>query len=417
MRNRIILFFITLYIFTLSWTDTFSIGEWLPLHVIFTILISLMFFLQVIKAGRLSLKPIAKGDFFIIFFVIALIFTSAFNLNEKTFNYILAYILIFVFEYLVIKSAFYKNIGYEKLMRINVYAVVFLSMFVLFEFSLNYFFSINIQEFMSRHRIISAIYGGYLPRSYGLATEPGVVAFYYNTVGVLALWCIWEKMNIRRMLKIILSLLIIGGFLTTFSSAGIFFAIVSLIFVILWRGLSGIKKQIDLKRIVIINFLVIGLIIFGLLNYDVIKSVGDFFNPIFEKVSLNTEFNSVSDRLSRWERGITSIKNNPFIGTGLGSTTLSGFGSSTNWYMFLIVEAGIVGFLPIALFLIYVFIDIIKSKYSTKYYYLYGYIAGIMHFSVISTFYHPFLWTLIALFYIEKVSLVNSKKSKSMERT
>ncbi|WP_418790839.1 O-antigen ligase family protein [Phosphitispora sp. TUW77] len=356
-----------------------------------------------------------KGeDLFVLIFIASLIFSGFINPNAKTVNYIGAYFLIFIFEYLILKGAIYKNININELLKVNMIAIIFLGIFIILEFSLNYYLGINIQDFLPRSRMNTAIYGGIFPRSYGFATEPGVAAFYFNTLGPIGLWYLWKKERIKKYKKLILSIIVTVAFITTFSSAGIVFFILSFLIVSLLNLHRISRKKIRLKRVINLIPILLFIMITLAFNLEIINKFEAFINPILSKMSLNTQVGSVSDRLSRWERGLDSIKDKPIFGSGLGSTTLSGYGSSTNWYMFLTVETGLIGILPVLIFLVLIFIRLMKSKNESRNIYLFSFIAGILHFSVISTFYHPFLWLLIIIFYFDNDSYKRRKKCENM---
>ena len=92
--------------------------------------------------------------------------------------------------------------------------------------------------------------------------------------------------------------------------------------------------------------------------------------------------------------------------TGVGSTNATGTrGSNINWYIFLTVEGGLLSSIPIMLFLVFSFVRIAYSRVPGKMWFLVGLTAGAVHFLAISTFFYPFLWILLIMFFLAEYSM------------
>lgn len=414
MLNKLLSTLVLAYIFVISWTDTFSLGKWFPMHVVITIVIIPFFLLQVLQNEKLPRQSIKKEDTFIFLLIFTLFLGLLRNYSDKSINYIAAYILIFICEFIIIKLVIYKNVKLEKVLYTNFIAVVFVSIFVLLEFSLNHFLNINIQEFLPRTRVNSATYLRIYTRSYGLATEPGVLAFYYNTMGVLAIGYLWTKSNTLKYKKIIFTTLILLAFFTTFSSAGFTFILLAIAIVKVLNLIKNPNKNIKLNKIITFSIIVFSIFFLIAINSSIVLQIQEFITPIINKVTLGDNVHSASDRVSRWVASVDNIKENPILGKGLGSTSVSGVGSSTNWYLFLAMESGVLALIPVILFIISTFIRMLKSKHKNKAFYLTGFIAGCMHLTVMSTFYHPFLWFLIVMFNFDNDSSKNKFQNLSI---
>ena len=71
----------------------------------------------------------------------------------------------------------------------------------------------------------------------------------------------------------------------------------------------------------------------------------------------------------------------------------------------ILIESGFISFIFIMLFLFSVLIKIINLNHQSTIAYLIGFLAGAGHLLVISTFFYPFLFLLIAIFFVQKASL------------
>ncbi|SIR46716.1 hypothetical protein [Halanaerobium kushneri] len=394
---------IFLYVFTISWVDTFSLGDWFPLHVLIGSAIFFIFFIKtLLRNGKINFNVINVDDLFLLIAIFGMLTSSLFNSNIKSINYIMAYLYVFLIGYLSLKIIFFQTISFKSLLRFNFLGVLFVSIFSVIEFFLELFFKINIQTLLPRHKEAKAVYMG-ISRSYAFSPEPGVVAFYFTTLAPIAVWYLWSFSRIKKINKVLLSLIMLSGWLSTFSAAGLVFLPLSFFistFIILFLNKKNIT--ISKNRLMYIWILIIIIFILFYFNIDVISY---YFRGIYDKVTFRN-ISSGQDRLSRWVYGLNNIKDNLLFGTGLGNTSVQGRGSTTNWYMFLTLEGGIISSFPIFIFLLLSFIRIFKSNIKGKIFFLTGFIGGTMHFLVISTFQHSFLWLLLIIFSVYNEEII-----------
>ena len=133
--------------------------------------------------------------------------------------------------------------------------------------------------------------------------------------------------------------------------------------------------------------------------------VQDFMTPIFMKLTLSDGIRSSEHRLDRWEEGSEIALDRPFLGYGPRYFSGQGQISPLNWYLMLLVEGGFLSLVFIILFLLLVMWEIIRFRHPSRMPILVGFLAGAGHLLVISTFQHPFLWMLIAIFFVLKARL------------
>ena len=283
-------------------------------------------------------------DVVLLLFLGLIIFSSILHFNTKSVNYLSAYLFVFSVEYFLFRLLLYLYVDIKKLLTLNSLAVTFVGAFCTFELSLQYLYYIDIQEWMYRSRPATATYLEIFSRSYGFSTEPTVVAYYFNTMGPIAVWKIlqWSKKSYLAMLKSWLAIFfIVVGFFSTFSSAGYLFLLSALFLttILVWRP--------KLTTLGLMKFtVIIGLMFMLIFSYmDVLIY---YFEDIYRKLSFDTDYISVSTRLDALLLAADRILANLLTGIGLGMTSSLGESSAMNWYVSIISETGIITFVVIS---------------------------------------------------------------------
>jgi len=373
--------FVYLFFFFLSWTDLLSIQNKIPLSIIFGIIIIILYF---IGYKKIYLSIYELEDFFVLGLVVWVLLSGFIQPNEKSLNYILTYLLILFFLFIVLKSILYTTTPLNILLKANFYGVYFTLFFVIIEFILNTLFDVHIQDYLPKRREATATIGGYIYRSYGFATEPGVVAYYFSTLGLIALWYIFFKSDYSKSIKKALTIIFIIGDLTLYSSTGVFAILFGLFFSTIINIKSIIKNTF---RIILIGGI---LVIFS-------SYITETMTPLYNKVIYMSQNKSGQMRLERWKESVDTISSNPVLGMGIGYLSANNKGSPISWHLFLMEETGILSGFLIFLYYIFFFFRIKTSKIKGKNLILTSFIAGIIHLSVISTFQYPFLFIAIIL--------------------
>jgi hypothetical protein len=215
-------------------------------------------------------------------------------------------------------------------------------------------------------------------------------------LGPLAISYLWKGTPWSKSVKIAYSAVIFISWMLTFSAAGFAFLIFSLAFAFSYYLITGqfYKYFIYYKKIII--FMMVPIISFFIyLNY-----VG-ILDPIFNKIFLIGDSGSAFSRVSRWKVGLTDFSTSPFYGNGSGYYSAQGINSVISWYLLLLVEGGLLVLLPLLIFLVLVLARICRYRSKFQFAYMVGFVAGISHLSVISTFFIPALWLLLVIFYLD----------------
>jgi len=387
-----------IYIYCISWTQVFRIHPWLPVHVVLGISIFILFFLTISiqnKKLKIPLSLYHSEDIFLILGIIFIIFSAIINAGNKSINYILAYIYIFIIGYLLFKGIFFLKTKAKKLLMANALGVLFVCMLAVLETLLYLLFDINIQNYIPRGTggVGVATYLDFFHRSYAFATEPTILAFYLNTLGPIGLWQWWQT-SIRKIWKIAISILFFLALISTFSPTVFTFLpfafLVSLTLVFFDSVVKKKKILLSLKTPVFLIAILL-IVVLSSLCLPLVSKVKYFSNGIYEKITLESQ----TTRTTLWETGIKDLQKNPLVGKGIGTTVGV---SNINWYIYLAKEGGMISLLPFLIFFALTIFRILKSRMKGKRWFLTGFLAGIMHLAVISTFFHPFIWVLLIIF-------------------
>ncbi len=376
-------FLVLLYIFFASWTNAFAINDWLPVYIVvlFLSFISVQF-KKVLMSNKIKFNYYVEDFLLIFFFIFILLFALLFP-TSKSLNYIAAYFIAIFINYFFIRNYIFQNLKLYQVLNANIFGVFFVSLFCNLEFFLSSFKNIYIQDFIPRTMIADADYLIGIRRVYGFSEEPTYLAWYLETLGLIAIWSVIVNSKNKYFRYLFISSVIIT-FITTFSASGIGTLFLSFIIVFIFR----IKKNI--KNIVF--FLsIISLITFVYFYFF------DFFDILNSKLTLNQE--GSGNRKDMWLSAFIDFYKNPLFGNGLGFYSSLGLESPVNYFLFLISENGIFPLILIFLFYLIVLYKVYKSSFQKSYFFLIAIIGGILHLFTQSLFFHPCLWLTISFFY------------------
>jgi O-antigen ligase len=239
----------------------------------------------------------------------------------------------------------------------------------------------------------NAIYQLGLPRVYGFSEEPTYLAWYLLTLGIISIWWITQIAK-HKIIKLFLISPIALCFLLTFSGAGIgiFVGIGIPIFFYFSKEKLQWLKYFGITLITVIYFVS---------QIDIDYS---FFEPFINKIlfaqgeSGNSDINDLH-RGELWQREILSFFQNPFMGKGLGYYSYNEGGTVVNFYLMLMLEAGVFPLILLLLFYATIFKKIIALKTSVKPYLIVAFLCGIGHLISQSLFHHPCIWLLFIFIY------------------
>ncbi|MCG9563276.1 hypothetical protein L1D28_16950 [Vibrio chagasii] len=370
--------FISLYLFVISWNGVLSNSELLTPYVIASLLVIICALVFLIPNGMPgSFKAFRKSDMFLALFLISLFGVSIFNYTDKTINYLFAYIYVFVILYFIIlflTSNFYSF----KLMVSWLYrGVLFVSIFVLVEFSLN-LLGFSLYEIIPRvGNEADALYGSF-NRAYAFSLEPGVLAAYLVILGPIS---VISYFGLKSSMGLWLSLLILlVAILLTFSAYAFVCLVVYAFVVILFN-----KNRLPM--------ILLCIIIAISSNY----LAPELLQPLFKKITFSGG-GSVLERHDGLLRAFDALEYVLVGGVGLGYEASLGESSYKNLYLTVLAESGLFVAILFYLFITLSFFEILISKVNNKPIYISAYICGCIFFAMVSNFQYPFLITLLILF-------------------
>jgi len=382
--NAYLKIFIFLFIFFVSWTSAFA-SEWLTIPTVLSILLlfglitSFLFFIRNFNLYDLAFY---KENIILFCFIISITIIALLQPNSKTNNYLLAYYFNF---FLTFWLSEYVIINYSKtkyILNVNLFTIIFVSIFGSTDFLLQVFSGFRIQDYIPRNVPSFSIFGALgFPRNTGFCEEPTYFAWYYNCLGLIAIWHLY-RIHIWFILKIFFTVIILFSYLTTFSSAGIPFLI---LFASFYTLLFSKKRLYFIVGISITVFLFI--------TAAQIDEDFDLIAPVIEKLSL--EGDSGEDRNDNWVEGWAAFKENPLLGKGLGYYSSIKRQSFLNYYLFLSTEVGIIPTFLFCLFLLYVYRRIWKYEGEGRIIFLISFSCGVAHLLTQSSFYMPYFWLMI----------------------
>jgi len=396
----------TLFIFTVGYSNAFSLGTQLPIHLAISIVLPFALIFYSKRNIYFNRKIFGKEDVFLLLFLLSVTISSLFNVNDKTINYISAYWVVFILEYFLVKIYIYY-MSIVNILKINYYSIIIISIYVIIEVILQGVFSINLQDYVLsefQYNTLAFNIGSFeLYRAYGLSIEPTLLSYHLNTLGLLAIYYTINY-NTSKLIKRSVFLIIVANLLT--------FSIGGWSFIILGMSLSLLVYKYMRVSSVLMSKLIkpIGLIIILLVVSNKYYGSNVDISGFSSKTNVTDENYNASGRLTYISNSLEIMQDSDlFTGIGLGDLSLRGMTSPTNLYVFIFVESGIVS---LVLFLLFIIFSIPNTRYVfyDKGYFilLTGIIAGILHFNIISTFYHPSLWI---LFIISKRILLESHEN------
>ncbi len=392
-------FLILAYIFFVSWTSALALSSWILLPFVFVLSAFVVVLFKVIRGSTFCVSPYYKEDLFLPLFFIFFMVSAIINMNASGFNYVVAYLFVFGLLYLFVKGVLATYVTLPQIYMANTYGVIFVGLFLTVNFILNTSGIVDLQGAIPRISGTNASYLGIFNRGYAFATEPGIVAFYLNTLGPLALWHLWCEVQCSKVVKLLLTCAVAFGWLVLFSAAAVFFLSIScfLAAMIMW-------KRIINRRLTISTFCKMGSVTAFILLISLFFAFSPKFQgyiaPICMKLTLSPELSSSHARTDRWKNAANLVLDEPFLGKGPRYFSSKGESSAISWYLTLLVEGGFLSFMPLLAFLCIVFVRILTFRHLYQPPILIGFLAGCGHLMIISSFFAPFLWLLIAIFYV-----------------
>ncbi len=388
------------YAFLISFGDAFKLHRWLPLP------------LAVLQAGGLALSWVlllrprvrivrrcfGTGDLLLAAFVLAIGVTLLLStrLAGKNVNHFIGYAVAIAAYYFFVKLllAAEDTFGHygSRVRAALAVSVALVSVYALLEFVDNNFLRLGITSlvyFPEELRSYDALFLTFT-RSRGFMAEAAFLALFLNIVAPMSL--VYVRRTLGTTAALALFLVVAGAFFVSFSVAGVVFLSIGLV-------TAGLMYVFD--RTVVLLPLRSALVLVATLAAVLALALAlppQAWSPVVAKLSLS-DLSSGSERLETWREALRVALEHPFLGTGIGSTSLETGSGNLSFYLTMLKEGGVVTLSLSLLFLGSVFRRIWGLPANSRYKYAYAasFVAGVGQYAVISDVWYPWLWWLCAL--------------------
>ncbi|WP_372780323.1 O-antigen ligase family protein [Priestia aryabhattai] len=414
---------LSLYLMFLGFVSAFALNAYVPIPMIFAVLLLCKSSLTIMKSNKMQL--INQNAILLMYFLFVILGLSfllqSFRLGfqSKGLSHFISYLVIIMY-YVVIEWSFIKEkITIQKIFKYISFGVVFVSIITLLEFVCKNFLYVDFDKFIPR-KDVQQFYTLYntgfmwLYRARGTAEESGHNAMYLTMFLPFVFY--YYRVMVKKKVKMILSCgLVIAAIITTFSTIGFVELLVVGALVFIVKIISKFKKGLKMRQWLFIFYLIGGIVI----AYLIFKGNGKLdltaFQGMIDKITF-TNTTSAGDRMNRWANALHIFADHPLLGGGPGIAAIEGGTGSTNMYLEFLAETGMVGLITFLLMMFMNFRLIFKIKGSKKYVYLFSFLTMAIHLMVISNYWYPWMWFLFAV--ISYNSRVQKSDSNSdLEKT
>ncbi|MDJ0676685.1 MAG: O-antigen ligase family protein [Calothrix sp. MO_167.B42] len=389
-----------IYIMLVPFITAFSLNPWLPLPLLYMMLVSI--YLLIVR--RLK---IFKEDLEIILIVILGIISMFFALDElgvKNLNHICAISTCIFLFYIAFKSLIHKFKSINILASSFAFSLAFVSIFIIIEFTLSNYLSIAISDFIPYGEELeeATLMGGSIIRPRGLAWEAGHMATFYELA--LPLSFIYFK---DKPLPIVISyyLLVLSGYTLLFSAA----SFVALLLAILVSAVIRIRSKSSIV-------LVIGIVMitFIALSSDIIRpyineTIGVKLQIFLDPSQRTTAGMEVNDRSDKYQNIYDLFLTAP-LGIGWGTASqmavdnesfkgimMPESGGFISLYGEILIASGVLGLLLFLRFIIKKIVRLVRLNSLESQLVLITVLALSMHYIFIANYWFPMLWLSLVL--------------------
>lgn len=396
---------IFLYLFFIGFISAFSLNKWASLPLIIALILVIQTTYLAIK-NKVDLINNKQVTLYSYLFLLVVSFSYLLQVNElgfqiKGFTHTLSYFLVILFYFFSIELSFrVQKVSIEAIFKYISRGVLLVTLITLIEFIFNNFLMIDFDSYVPRSQVeqFDAIYNAgfrVFYRSRGTAEESGVLAIYL--LMFLPFLFYYYKVINKNKLKLGISIiLVVIAIFSTFSAAGFIELLIALLSVGILKIMKDTKNKISYKFVfTAISSIFLLLSIFMFIYYNGVKF--SVLEGIFTKLTFSNDSYSAGSRLERWDYAISLIRDNPLLGHGAGIATLENGTGSTNFYLEVLIETGVIGFLLIAAIFTTVLRMTFKINNNIKFVYIFSIIIVLIHSIVISQYLLPWIWTLLAI--------------------
>tara|TARA_B110000858_G_C17808821_1_gene479642 strand:+ start:565 stop:1872 length:1308 start_codon:yes stop_codon:yes gene_type:complete len=421
LRSILFLFFVSLFFYT-----PFNYSGLTPICLIISIILLLTLFLKNIKIPKINLVDISLFSFLIYLPINAVINIDQIFLN---YNHLFAYYAVIILYYFTLRLWIFNYLGNNFNLTLNYLSIGFilicLSGIIDYVLMQNWIFLHDYLPMPESNTLISGIINNkdnyektIWVRAKGFYTEPTLLAYAIASLGPIVLqYNLKYKSGYRFILILLLFVvaLILSRSVTAFVAIGC--ALIATI--ILSVDVIKIKNKVkQTSFLLIITVLLLSAILtLFLAIYDgtgdgYLTNIYNYLTHYYDVLSRklfglfnadvnSTTSNSTIERSERWLFTISYIFNSDkmLFGFGPGFESAGGLegGSTLNWWLNVILDYGILGFLIILFSILGTFYNIFTNHSEMKISLFMSLIISIIYLITHTGFYFPNLWIILVL--------------------
>ena len=392
-KNLLFLFFISTGFHTL-----FNPGGILPFSLIFGLLITFNILFLTNYSLKFIFPKLSYLDLLLFLFLTNSIISFLLSTANRNINHLYSHFIVIVIFYYSIRLFISIHRNYLTnffILNALYYAFILISFSVIVDQTF-LAIGINIADYLPMEGSNTLVGVGIFTRARGFFVEPTDLALGINTFAPIVLTFLLMIKKLYKFYFVLLLYLLIliltrstAGFLEVF--AGIFICFLDLFFNFLFKKKFSLKLTKKGFNQIILIFIFLTLIFFIL-----IEPLATAIDEAYQKLSFSKE-SSGGNRAEFWDDTLNLIYNSKNIFTGYGTGYTSFNQKTFNWYLTVLIENGIFGFLLLTLLLIFLFKKIISLKTNLKYGFYIAAISAILHLTTQTGFYYPFLWLIIVM--------------------
>jgi len=388
---------IQIYILLIPFVSAFAINSWLPLPLIFMIIVSI----YVIFSRQLKFFTEDWEIFLVIILgIVGFVFSLSY-FGVKNINHTLAILTSVFFFYIVPKSLLIKFKSVNVFVNYVVISLAIVSAFVIIEFIGSNYFGINFLNLIpyTRSDLGDATVVGQYIRPRGFAEEGGHMALFYELS--LPLSFLYFK-NKGFLSQIFFYIPVFTGFILLFSSAAFICIIVALTALFSLNIRSKKSFALSVAMICIVLLVIVSDVTKPFVEATVGVRVATFLNP-------SQGYNSsASERLQLYQNALVVFLSAP-LGIGWGMTSqiasekqrFSGIAFEDAGFINLYAEILVAcGFLGLILFIKFIGKRIVRLARSRSFESQMVFLSVFslsLHYIFISNYWFPMLWFSLAL--------------------
>jgi len=411
---------------------------------------------------RAVLRYVEPIDWLAVGFVAVTTFAVIVHPNRKSTTYIALYSYSAIFMAVLLRNAIGLWGARRFLQDMNLLGVMMISALAGFEFCWRSLAGRSPISFLPLANPPLSICGYSIPRVYAFSVEPTYLAWYFTTLGTLAIWHLWRMPYFTQSTKYTASAIFVFANIVTWSISGLACLVIAggaILFYMAIFDRSTLASYLSFSPEIIKRGAVVAVFaitpLLGLakdmpscLDYAGLKVFRTFSDITAQQRLAEMEahlaqtrveltkatptgktaiyavqeslLNSIEQldttnpkagmsRFQIWKHDLSLAFQKPLLGWGPGYNSSIGSDSSLNIFLFIFMEQGIIAAALFLMFMLSIAWRMLRSGSPSRYVYLLAYGAGSLHLLTQTKHFHAHLWLVVGLFWMDYVKQIRSQ--------